>query len=82
MVLWLLPPQEGLDDEHAATAARAGMLWCFRLLGLGVGSLDGIDRDEWHCEQIADTGDVLGAGLAGEPTVVADTVEALWQHMH
>jgi len=51
-VLGLLPPQEGLDDDHAAAAAGARMLGCFWLFGLsacrsfGVGGLDGIDRDE------------------------------------
>jgi len=38
------------------------MLGRFRLFGLCVGSLDGIDRDEWHCEQFAGTSDILGAG--------------------
>jgi len=54
-VLWLLPRQEGLDDAHAAAAARAGMLWRFQLFGLCGGGLDGVDRDEWNCEQLADT---------------------------
>ena len=58
------------------------MLWLFWLLGRGVGSFDGIDRDERHCEQLAGTRDILGAGLAGEQTVVADAMKALWQYMH
>jgi len=71
-VLRLLPPQEDLDDAHTAAAAGARMLGCFWLLGLGIGGFDGIDRDEWHCEQLADTGDVLAAGrsasrVAGRP---------------
>src|SRR5262249_57529204 len=58
------------------------MLWRFWLFGLGVDSLDGIDRDEWLCKQLADAGDILDAGLAREPTVIPDTVEALRQDMH
>ena len=58
------------------------MLWLFWLLGRGAGSFDGIDRDERHCEQLAGTSDILGAGLAGEQTVVADAMKALWQYMH
>src|SRR5467141_32106 len=64
------------------------MLWCFRLFGLSAcrslcgGSLDGIDRDEWHREQGADTRDVVGAGWAGEQAVVTDAVKARWQDMH
>ena len=77
-----MPPQESLDDDHAAAAAGARMLWRFWLFGLGVGGLDGIDWDEWYCEQLAGTRDILGAGLAGEQTVVADAVEALRQYMH
>ena len=76
-VLRLAAAREGLDDDHAAAAAGAGMLWCFWLVGLGVGGLDGIDRDEWHCEQFAGTRDVVGTGGAGEQAVVADAVEAL-----
>ena len=58
------------------------MLWCYWFLGLGVGCLDGIDWDEGYCEQLADTCDIAGAGLAGEEAVVADAVEARWQDMH
>ncbi len=80
-MLGLLPSQEGLDDAHAAAAAWAGMLWRFRLFGLCVGSLDGIDRDEWNSEQLAYPRDVLGAGWAGQQAVVTDAMEALRQHM-
>src|SRR5260370_32573303 len=73
---------EPVYDAHAACTARARMLWCFCLLGLGVGCLDGIDWDEGYCEQFADTCDIAGAGLAGEEAVVADAVEARWQDMH
>ena len=58
------------------------MLWRYWLFGLGVDSLDGIDRDEWHCKQFADACVILDAGLAREPTVITDTVEALRQDMH
>src|SRR5262252_11147564 len=87
-MLWLLSRQEGVDDAHAATAARARMLGCFWLFGLsvcrslGAGVLDGIDWDEWHCEQLADTRDIAGAGLACEKAVVADAVSSLRQHAH
>ena len=77
-----MPAQEGFDDAHAAAAAGTGMFWRFWLFGLGVGSLDGIDRDEWHCKQFADACDIVDAGLAREPTVITDTVEALRQDMH
>ncbi len=55
------------------------MFGCFWLLGvsacrsLGICGFDGIDRDEWHCEQLA--GDILGAGLACEQPVVADALK-------
>ena len=62
-----MPAQEGLDDAHAAAAAGTRMLWRFWLFGPGVDSLDGIDRDEWRCKQLADAGDILDAGLAREP---------------
>jgi len=84
----LLPRQEGLDDAHAAAAARAEMLWRIWLFGLSacrslcVGSLDGIDRDDWNFEQLADTRDVVGADWAGQQAVVTDAMEARWQDMH
>ena len=44
------------------------MLWCLRFVGIGAGGLDGIDREQWHCEQLADTRDVVGAGgVASRP---------------
>jgi hypothetical protein len=58
------------------------MLWCFWFLGRGVGRLDGIDWDEGYCEQLADTCDIAGTGLAREEAVVADAVEARWQDVH
>src|SRR3974377_1286074 len=61
------------------------MLWRFGLFGLfGLcgGGLDGIDRDEWNCEQLADTRDVVGAGWGGRQAIVTDSVEALCQQMH
>ena len=58
------------------------MLGCFWFLGLGVEGLDGVDGDEWHREEFADTRDIAGAGLAREKAVVADAVEALRQHVN
>jgi len=72
-----LPRQEGLDDAHAAATARAGMLSRFRLFGHC--SLDGIDRDEWNCEQVTDACNILGAGWAGQQAIVTDAIKALWQ---
>src|SRR5215468_1466374 len=80
--LGLLPWQEGLDDAHAAAAARAGMLGRIRLFGLCMGGLDGLDRDERHCEQVADACNILGASWTGQQAVVTDAMEALWQHVH
>ena len=79
-VLGLLTAQKGLDDAHAATAAWAGMLGCFWLFRFGVGGVDGVDWDEWNREQRADACDILGAGLAGEETVVSNAVETLWMN--
>src|SRR5260370_13286522 len=55
------------------------MLRCLWLFWLGVGSLDGIDRDEWHCEQLAGACDVAGSGGIVEQPVVTDAVEPLRQ---
>ncbi len=56
---------EGLDDDHAAAAAGAGMLWCLRFVGGG----------------FAGARDVLGTLAAGEQAIVADAMEARRQHM-
>ena len=56
------------------------MLWCLRFVDIGAGGIDGIDREHWHCEQRSGTCDVASAGGVGEQAVVADAVEALWQH--
>ena len=64
------------------------MLWCFGRFGVsacrkvGVGGLDGFNRDERHCKQGTDARDVLGADWAGKEAVVTDAMEALWQDMH
>src|SRR5260221_5840320 len=81
-VCGLLPALEGLDGDHAAAAAGARMLRCLWLFWLGVGSLDGIDRDEWHCEQLTGACNVAGSGGIVEQAVMADAVEPLRQDMH
>ena len=58
------------------------MLWCLRLIGVGVGRFDGIDGNYWQCEQLAGAGDVVGALAAGEQAIVADAMEACGQHVH
>ena len=55
------------------------MLWCLRLIGVGVGRFDGIDGNYWQCEQLAGAGDVVGALAAGEQAIVADAMEACGQ---
>src|SRR5438105_11484758 len=44
---------EPLDDDHAAAAAGAAMLWCLRLIGVGVGRFDGINGNYGQREQLA-----------------------------
>ena len=58
------------------------MLWCLRLIGVGVGRFDGINGNYWQHEQFAGARDVLGAFAAGEEAIVADAVEACGQHVH
>jgi hypothetical protein len=33
------------------------MLWCLRLIGVGAGRFDGINRNYWQREQLAGAGD-------------------------
>ena len=67
--------REDLDDEHATAAA-----WTSRLAGIGGGSGRLVFR---FCngEQLTRTCDVVGARAFGEQAVVADAVEAFWQHV-
>ena len=37
------------------------MLWCLRLIGVGVGRFDGINGNHWQREQLAGARDVVGA---------------------
>src|SRR5215470_12806818 len=85
-------PCEGLDDDHGAAAAGAGMLWLLRFLRVIFGQrlslrtrIDGFNRLNWnYCrwfEQFAGAGDVLGTLAAGEHSIVTNAVEACGQHM-
>jgi hypothetical protein len=58
------------------------MLWRFRLFGVCGGGLDGLNRDERHCEQVAEACNILGASWAGQQAVVTDAVKALRQDVH
>jgi hypothetical protein len=52
------------------------MLWCLRLIGVGIGRFDGINRNYWQREQLAGARDVVGALAAGEQAIVADAMAA------
>jgi hypothetical protein len=61
---------EPLNDDHAATAAGAEI--CRLRLGrIGADCFDGINGNDWRREQLAGTGDIVGALAAGEQAVVA-----------
>ena len=47
------------------------MLWCLRLIGVGVGRFDGINGNYGQREQLAGARDVSGALAAGEQAIVA-----------
>src|SRR3979409_1614580 len=72
---------EGLDDDHAAAAAGAGM--CERLRLTVVGAVGGtwVILCRRHVEQLPRSRDVVGAPAVGEETVVADAMEAAGQHV-
>src|SRR5260221_7762250 len=71
---------EGLDDDHAAAAAGARVRERWRLAVVAGASVAGLARWRRHAEQLARSGDVLGASAIGEETVVADGVGAAGQH--
>ena len=79
-MLRLAVAREGLDDDHAATAAwtwtrqHAGFIdRCFGCLGLFLGRR--------HGEQLAGVRDVGGTVGAGEQAVMANAMEAFWQYV-
>jgi hypothetical protein len=42
------------------------MLWFLRFDGRGAGSLDGLNREHWYCEQLAGSRDIVSTLAAGE----------------
>src|SRR5260370_31944304 len=70
---------EGLDDDHAAAAARTGMRECLRLAVAGAVGLTTLILRRRQVEQLTRSRDVLDAPAVGERTVVADAVETLPQ---
>ncbi len=69
--------RQDFDDDHGPAAAGAAAPWlqadlaCWCFLH---GRLE-------HAEQLADMGDIVLAGGAGEQPVMTDTVEAPGQHV-
>jgi hypothetical protein len=64
---------EGLDDDHAAAAAGAGMRG--RLGLLDCGAVGGIALRLGHGEQLAGAGDVVGAGRRVAAQLRLDTAK-------
>src|SRR5690242_19431863 len=72
---WRTTAGEHLNDDHATAAA-----WTSRFAGIGGGSGRLAVR---FCsgEQLAGAGDVVGTSGFGEQAVVADAMQAFWQHV-
>ena len=66
---------EDLDDDHATAAA-----WTSRLAGID-GSSGRLTFRFCNGKQLTGARDVVGAGAFGEQAVVADAVQAFWQHV-
>ena len=74
--------REGLDDNHAATAAWAWVWQSAGLIGFGGGIDIRLRCALRHGGQLASASDIGGAVFAvGEQPVVADAMQALGQHM-
>src|SRR3974390_2563724 len=73
---------EPLDDDHAAAAARASVLWWLRLVSVCSCSVDRIHREYRQREQLTGASDVVGTFAAGEQAIIADAVEACGKHVH
>src|SRR5690242_6940004 len=72
---WRTTGLEDLDDDHVTAAARTG-----RLAGVDSGSA-GLGFRCCSGEQFPRAGDVGRASTFGEQAVVADAMQAFWQHM-
>ena len=68
---------EGLDDDHAAAAARAWERVRRRLVGIGVG-VAGLVLSCLDAEQLAGAGEVLGAPAIGEQAIVLGCDGSRW----
>jgi len=75
-VLWFASAREGLDDDHAATAAGAWTRQHALLIGC-IGRF-GVFRGGRHAEQLASARDVGGTISFGKQSVMPDTMKALW----
>ena len=67
---------EGLDDDHAAAAARAGKGADRRFIGIVGLAIAKFVVGGRHGEQLARSCQVLGSSAVGEEAVVANAVEA------
>ncbi len=80
-VLRLAAAREGLGDDHAAAAAGTATRRHVRLVGCCRFRRFGHFRARWHGEQLPRSRDIGGAIAISEQSIVADAVEAAWQHV-
>ena len=78
-MLRLAAALEGLDDDHAAAAARAWLRQYARLVDCCFGRV-GLFWARRHGEQLASVRNVRGSVGTGEQPIVSDAMEALGQH--
>jgi hypothetical protein len=72
---WRCTALEHLDDDHATAAA-----WTSRLTGIDGGS-GGLAFRFCSAEQLTRACDAVSASVLGEQAVMADAVQAFWQHV-
>src|SRR5215813_9739137 len=73
---WRCTALEDLDDDHATATA-----WTTRLNGID-GGRGRLALRLCNSEQLTRASDVVGARAFSEQAVVADAVQALWQHVN
>jgi hypothetical protein len=71
---WRCSAREHLNDDHATATAWTGGLF-------GIAGGGGVALRFCNGEQLTGAGDVVGASAFGKQAVVADAVEAFWQHV-